>query len=176
MEHSYAGRYLIARPHLQGVFSRSVIYIYEDLPTGSAGLMINRATGKELKDILATHGIPYPSKIDPVYLGGPVATNSLMMIHTDDFVSSNTLFTPNEICISSDDLMVEKLVNRARPTAFKLCAGRSQWAPGQLHHEVESNSWLVADLPSNILYDWGSDKTWDRAVEIASKQMFKQYI
>jgi len=35
---------------------------------------------------------------------------------------------------------------------------------------------LVADLPSNILYDWGSDKTWDRAVEIASKQMFKQYI
>lgn len=175
MEEIVTGRYLIARPHIQGMFARTVIYIYEDLPTGSGGLVINRPTGKELKDILMEHGIPYPSKIDPIYLGGPVATNSLMMMHTDDFVSTNTLFTPNEINISSDDLMIEKLVNGARPRAFKMLAGRSQWAPGQLHHELKSNSWLVADLPKNLAFDYGSDKTWERAVEIAGKQMFRQY-
>lgn len=176
MEQSHAGRYLIARPHLKGVFERAVIYLYEDLPTGSAGLIINRSTGKELKDILAQHGIPYPSKIDPIYLGGPVATNSLMMIHTDDFASTNTLFTPNEINISSDDLMIEKLVNGARPNSFKMCAGRSQWAPGQLQHELNNNSWLVADLPKKMLFDFGNHKTWERAVEITSSAIFDQYL
>lgn len=175
LENPVTGRYLIARPHLQGIFARSVIYIYEDLPTGAGGLILNKLTGKELKDVLVEHGIPYPSKIDPIYLGGPVATNSLMMIHTDDFSSMNTLFTPGEINISSDDLMIEKLVNGARPKAFKMCAGRSQWAPGQLQQEIKSNSWLVADLPKSLTFDFGNDKTWERAIEIASKQMFGQY-
>ena len=176
MENSVTGRYLIARPHIQGVFSRSVIYIYEDLPTGSGGLTINHQTGKELRDVLAQHGINYPAKIDPLYLGGPVATNSLMMMHTTDFTSTNTLFTPHEINISSDDLMIEKLVNGARPRAFKMCVGRSQWAPGQLQHELKSNSWLVADLPKSLAFDFANEKTWERAVEIASNQMFRQYI
>lgn len=175
MEDNVTGRYLIARPHIQGVFARSVIYVYEDLPTGSGGLILNHQTGKYFADVMANYDISYPSKIDPIYLGGPVATNSLIMIHTDDFASTNTLFTPNEINISSDDLMIEKLVNGARPRAFKLCAGRSQWAPGQLHHELKSNSWLVADLPKSLTFDFGNEKTWEHAIELASKQMFRQY-
>jgi putative transcriptional regulator len=175
VENNVTGRYLIARPHLQGVFARSVIYMYEDLPTGSGGVIINRQTGKFLADILAGHNIAYPGKIDPIYLGGPVATNSLMMIHSDDFSSTNTLFTPGGINISSDDLMIEKIVNGARPRAFKMCAGRSQWAPGQLHHELKSNSWLVADLPKKLTFDFGNEKTWERSIEFASNQMFRQY-
>lgn len=175
MEESRAGRYLIARPHLEGVFYKSVIYLYEDLPTGSGGLIINKPSGQELRDLLAQHGIPYPSKIDPIYLSGPISPNAVMMIHTDDFASTNTLFTPNEINISSDNLMIEKLVDGNRPNAFKLCRGICQWAPRQLQKEIDNNSWLVADLPKSLLFDYGSDKTWERAIEIAGKQMFKQY-
>jgi len=175
LENNHTGKFLIARPSVTGMFSKSIIYIYEDLPTGTSGLIINKPTGKELKDVLAPHGIPYPSKIDPIYTGGPVAPNSLMMVHTDDFASSNTLFTPNGVNISSDDLMIEKIVNGARPNAFKMIRGRSVWAPGQLHQEIQNNGWLVSDLPTTMLFDWGNDKTWERAIETASKQMFKQY-
>lgn len=176
LENNRTGKFLIARPSVTGVFSKTVIYIYEDLPNGTSGLIINKPTGKELKDVLASHGIPYPSKIDPIYMGGPVATNSLMMLHTDDFVSTNTHFAPNGISISSDDLMIEKIVNGARPNAFKMLRGRSVWAPGQLHQEIENNGWLISDLPKSILFDWGNEKTWESAIETASKQMFRQYI
>ena len=175
IEDCHTGKFLIARPQVEGVFQRSVIYLYEDLPTGSAGLIINKVTGKELKDVLATRGVAYPSKIDPIYLGGPVSTNSLMMIHTDDFVSSNTLFNPNRINISSDSLMIEKIIQGARPNAFKLCAGRTQWAPAQLHQEIRNSTWLVADLPSRMLYDFGNDLTWEKAIELAGKAVFNQY-
>jgi len=176
LENNHTGKFLIARPSVTGVFSKTVIYIYEDLPNGTSGLIINKPTGKELKDALATYGIPYPSKIDPLYMGGPVAPNSMMMIHTDDFTSTNTLFTPNGINVSSDDLMIEKIVNGGRPDAFKMVCGRSIWGPGQLHQEIHNNGWLVSNLPSNMLFDWGNDKTWERAIELASNQMFKQYI
>lgn len=176
LEESCTGQYLIARPHVTGVFAKSIVYVYEDLPTGTGGCIINKPTGKELKDLLAGHGIPYPSKIDPIYLGGPVATNSVMMLHSDDFRSTNTLHGPDGVDISSDDLMVEKIVNGDRPRAFKLVRGRSQWAPGQLRQEINNNGWLVTNLPKSMLFDFGNDKTWERAIEIASKSMFKQYI
>jgi len=82
----------------------------------------------------------------------------------------------NGVDISSDDLMIEKIVNGDRPRAFKLVRGRSQWAPGQLKQEIDNNGWLVTDLPKSMLFDFGNDKTWERAIEIASKSMFKQYI
>ena len=173
---NYTGKFLIARPHLDGVFKQTIIYLYEDGPAGTSGLILNKPTGQEMRDLLATHGIPYPSKIDPIYLGGPVASNSVMMLHTDEFRSSNTLFTPNGLCISSDDLMIQKIVNGDRPKAFKTLRGRSQWAPGQLAHEIKNNSWLVTELPKNIVFDFGNNNTWQQSIEIAGQQMFKNYI
>lgn len=173
---NYAGKFLIARPHLDGVFRQTIIFVYEDGPSGTGGLILNKRTSQELKDLLATHGIPYPSKIDPIYLGGPVATNSVMMIHTDEFSSSNTLYTPKGLCISSDDLMIQKIVHGDRPREFKMLRGRSQWSPGQLKNEIEDrNSWLITDLPNKIVFDTSKKNMWQKSIEIAGQQMFKQY-
>ena len=176
MARSHAGKFLVASPTLQGFFHQTVIFVFEDNPTGSAGLVINRMSGKFLADLLKQNNINYPPNLDPILVGGPVQPMSVMIMHTDDFVSSNTLFTDMGVNISSDDLMFTKIVNGNRPNAFKVCAGVCGWGPGQLRKEIKiDKSWLVTDLPPTLIWDTKAGEIWQNSMDHISSKMFNQY-
>lgn len=171
------GKFLVASPTLKGFFNNTVVFIFEETPAGATGLVINRMSGKHLSDLLQQHGINYPNNIDPIHIGGPVNPMSIMMMHTEDFVSSNTLFLDKGVNISSDDLMFEKLVSSQRPDAFKICAGLAQWSPGQLEKEIKiDKAWLVTDLPPRLIWDTKAGSVWQASMDHISKSMFDQYI
>ena len=170
------GKFLVSSPTLKGFFNNTVVFIFEETPAGATGLVINRMSGKYLSDLLQQHGINYPNNIDPIHIGGPVNPMSIMMMHTEDFVSSNTLFLDKGVNISSDDLMFEKLVSQQRPDAFKICAGLTQWSPGQLEKEIKvDKAWLVTDLP-RLIWDTKAGSVWQASMDHISKSMFDQYI
>ena len=172
---SRAGKFLIASPTLQGFFHQTVIFLYEDNANGSGGLIINRPSGRFLADLLQQHQIPYPPNMDPIFIGGPTQPMSVMMMHTDDFISSNTLFTDMGVNISSDDLMFEKIVNGNRPSAFKVCAGVCGWGPGQLKKEIKEKNWLITDLPQTLIWDAKANDVWQQSMDHISSNMFNQY-
>lgn len=173
---SRVGKFLIARPTVElGFFSRSVVFIYEESVDGVAGLALSTPSTYTLKDLARHKQVDYPYDPHVIYCGGPVARNAVMMLHTDDFNSSNTLYTNTGLNVSSDDVMIEKLVSGNNPRQFRLVAGCSVWAPGQLDLEIERGYWLVSKLPTNIAFGPNGERQWTMAVEHAGREFFAQY-
>lgn len=173
---SRVGKFLIARPSIEaGFFARTVIYVYEDTDRGTAGLVVNKPTGLDFAQIAQQRGQHYHSGITPIYRGGPVNENSVVLLHSDDFVSQNTLHTGTGLDISSDEIMIQKLIDGNTPRYFRVCAGASIWAPGQLDFEIKKNYWLVSALDHSVAFNQQGDAQWDSAIESAGQYFVQRY-
>lgn len=167
-----AGKFLIARPQLnQGFFARSVVYIYEDTANGTAGLTINRPSPGDFADVAQDRGHHYPRGITPIYAGGPVNTRAITMLHTDEWHSENSLYTGTGLDLSSDNLMIYKLIDGNTPKQYRLMAGAAVWAPGQLQAEIDRGSWLVSSLPLDAVFYSQGDRQWERCIELAGQEL-----
>lgn len=173
---SRVGKFLIARPTLNiGFFTKSVIWIYAEEAAGTSGICLNKPGLFCLRDLANQIGQDYPQGIDPVYIGGPVNERSVNLVHTDDFVSSNTLHTGTGIDISSDTLMIEKLVSGNTPNYYRLAAGSSAWAPGQLDFEISKNYWLIADLRCETVFNTTGEEQWELAIKQVGQQLAQRF-
>lgn len=174
---NYVGKYLIARPTIEyGFFKHSVIFLYEHSRSGSGGVALHTPTNLHFSVIAAQFGVEAQTQDPIIYQGGPVNKQSLLMLHSDDFSSTNTLHTGVGLDVSSDSLMVEKLCCSAWPRYYRLVTGISVWAPGQLEFEIEKLNWLVADLPREMVFSTQGENLWTLAVDHVSRSTFDQYI
>ena len=179
------GKLLIAHPKLpvSSIFHKSVIFIYSDSPQGITGLMINKPTRFTMSDLAESRGIGYPLTKDYIRAGGPVNEKALLMLHTDDWSSSNTVDICNSLRISSDEFMLEKLAHGHQPTYWRMMGGICAWQPGQLEMELKGqgpylpeNSWLTCKSNEDIIFTYDGERQWEKAVDLSSKQMFNRYI
>jgi putative transcriptional regulator len=77
---TFAGSLLVAHPNmLDPNFRRTVLFISEHDPNqGALGVIINRPLDRQVADLVSD--LPPASLADvPVFLGGPVAKNQLML-------------------------------------------------------------------------------------------------
>lgn len=170
------GKFLIARPSIEaGFFARSIIFVYEDTDRGTAGLAVNKQSGLDFVQIAQQRGQVYPQGQTPIFKGGPVNENSIVLLHSDDFVSQNTLHTGTGLDVSSDEVMIQKLIDGNEPRYFRVCAGASVWAPGQLDFEIKKNLWLVSELDHSIAFNHQGDKQWESAIAYAGQQFVHRY-
>ena len=177
----HKGKLLVAHPNLEGtVFERSVIYLYQDNDYGSAGIILNRVSQYTLKYLFDNKGLSY-ERHGYVYIGGPVETKSITLLHTDDFGSVNTQHVSKGICVSSDNLMLEKIAMGNEPDDWRITVGICGWSPGQLEDEIKGRgnrrgtSWLTTEADANIIFGYDGEKQWEKAVELCSRNMFDQY-
>ena len=180
MNVSLQGKLLVAHPRLQEKpFSRSVVLVTEDHANGSVGLILNKPTEFSLRQIMESKG--YDCLADKtVYLGGPVNSSALVMIHSDNWYSSNTMVVKSGISISSDTLMIEKMAMGDFPHQWRFVCGISGWSPGQLNSEIKGTNgrepgWLVCDANEDIIHKWDGEKQWRKALELCSSEMLNQY-
>lgn len=160
---------MIARPQLtQGFFAKSVVFVYEDGDAGTAGLAINRNSNRaDFADLAADRGMVFPRGMIPIYNGGPVNTRAVTMLHSSEWYSENSFPVNSHFTVSSDNLMITKLIDGNTPKHYRLCAGASVWAPGQLDHEISQGSWLIADLPASTVFHNTGDRQWEQCIEVA---------
>lgn len=170
------GRFLISRPGItSGFFRKSVIFIYEDTNLGSAGINISKPTNLTLRDVDPQKAVDYVAADPVIYSGGPVNKRAVMMLHSNDFVSTNTLFLTDKLSLSSDLLMVEKMYMGNWPRQFRLTAGACIWQSGQLDFEFNRNMWLLGDLDSDKIFDLDQEELWGWAVEQVAQQTIARY-
>ena len=177
------GKLLVAHPRLQGTpFNRSVVLVTEDHANGSVGLILNKPTDFSLSQIMQSKG--YECLEDRmVYLGGPVNSSALVLVHTDTWYSSNTYVVKPGISISSDTLMIEKIAMGDYPSQWRFVCGISGWGKGQLRDEVNGTgafatrgpNWLVCDADPQLIHSWDGEKQWHKALELCSQEMMNQY-
>jgi putative transcriptional regulator len=153
-----AGRLLISEPSLQDFyFRKSVVLLADHNEEGSFGLIINKPIHIRLHEVAKD----FPAFDAPVFLGGPVKTDSIFFIHTrSDLIDESLKVLPGLFWGGNidqvRDLMVKHEINEKEIRFF---VGYSGWAPQQLNEEMERNSWIVSktfkdqvisDKPENL--------------------------
>lgn len=172
------GKFLIARPNIvDPFFRRGVVFIYEHSHTGTAGVVINhRHTEHNTHTVLHSRGFETTSTpCEFLYKGGPVNDKALLMFHSAEWNSSNTLRVSDYYAVSSDDMMMFKYTTGDTPRRYKFCCGASVWHPQQIRAEIHANHWLICDLPPEMVFDQDDRELWDLAVEYSAKETMDRF-
>jgi len=172
---NYRGKLLVARPHVMRdpTFAESVVYIYEQRDNMVLGLVLNKPTKMSIADLQSMRGISNSGASESLYKGGPVSEQSLLLLHTDEWQSTNTLPVGNNLCLSSDELMLDKLADGNLPNGYRLMSGMASWSQPQLFTEINKHkAWLVIDPNITIFFDSDDGNgQWKKAIQLASSRI-----
>jgi putative transcriptional regulator len=181
---SRVGKLLIANPNfpIQSPFYKSVVYIYQDdSVNGTVGVILNKQSQTSVSEMCDQNQIMFPDTAPLLYVGGPVNTNSLLMLHSDEWASSNTASAGAGIRISSDSFMFHKIATGNEPIYWRIFAGKAAWRVGQLDKELEGkfpyvkNMWLLADANDDITFNYDGEDQWIKAVDLCSQQTIDHF-
>ena len=166
------GDLLVATPRINSMpWRRSVVFVTESSTRTVMGTILNRPTMMTTDDATDV-SVPRTQ----VYMGGPISTQALFMLHTTDFDSSNTLAITNSWAVSSDDFMFDKLAQGQEPTWYRFYMGAAGWHPQQLEHEIAQGAWMVVKRPGFSLVTQDANTIWQQCVDTISQKMFANYI
>ncbi|MFT5833258.1 MAG: putative transcriptional regulator [Cognaticolwellia sp.] len=147
------GKLLVAEPFmLDPNFRRSVILICDhDKEDGSIGFVLNKAIDMKINDLLVT----FPAFEANVYYGGPVQTDTIHYIHTLGDLLPNSVEVMDGIWFGGDFDELKKLASMELLEAkdIRFFIGYSGWSHGQLHNEIITKSWFLAEGDSNFIFN-----------------------
>lgn len=179
---NYTGKLLIAPPlNRDDFFEKSIVYIYDQSTDGTTGVITNKPSNRTLKELCHFNDIKYNGR-ERIFLGGPVNPSALIMLHSNDWVCTNTIKIKDPWRISSDQTMLERIAKGDRPTYWRLFLGLCAWSSGQLEGEISgippwsrSNSWLITSPTPEILFHKNSEKAWKNSIENCSQEMIDSF-
>ena len=152
MSETLRGQLLVAAPILQDPnFHRTVVFVAEHGAEGAMGLVLNRPTETSVGDALPELA-PIAGEEEAVYVGGPVATSSVLAVAELDDPDD-----ASELLFGSVGFVQEPSVPVQRGRVFLGYAG---WGAGQLESELEEESWLVLPAEPDDLFSDDPDGLW----------------
>ena len=171
--------FLIAMPGLRdATFARSVVYLCEHSERGALGLIINKPSDINLKNLFekVELSLQRDDLIElPVFQGGPVQTERGFVLHetmaTGDASSSETAYAstmtiPGGLEMTTSKDVLEALSTGAGPRRVLISLGYSAWGEGQLESELAENSWLTVSADATVIFDTPVDQRYDQALAL----------
>src|SRR3954471_22226245 len=99
------GQLLLDSGQLNGsFFQRTVVLICQHDAEGAFGLVLNRASGNNVGEMIVAD-LPDTLKSTPLYLGGPVQPSALSFLHTDAFIPEANVMANLSLGHSIDSLI-----------------------------------------------------------------------
>ena len=166
------GNLLIAPPAVKGNFwYKTVVMITEHHAQGSIGLVVNKRSELTLEEFGHQVGVYLPIE-GHVYLGGPVNTKSLSVLHSNDWACNNTLRINHEFSISSDETILHRFASGDRPKQWRMFLGLCGWSPGQLLGEIkgvapwsQQTSWCYCGSNRELVFESDQKDQWCNALD-----------
>jgi putative transcriptional regulator len=159
-----AGRLLISEPFMMDPnFKRAVILLTEYSPEGAMGFILNHVGEFLLGDILPD--LSYSEM--PVFIGGPVANNTLHFIHRCPEKIADGIELSEGLFWGGDFEEVKKLITNYQLTnnEIRFFTGYSGWTPKQLDDEIKEDSWIVAEkLDAEKIFTQNEETLWREVV------------
>jgi len=153
------GQLLLDSGVLRGsFFQRTVVLICQHDAEGAFGLVLNRATGSNVGEMIVAD-LPDPIKGCPLYLGGPVQPSALSFLHSDAFVPDSNVL-PNLSLGHSLDALMELGESFSATKKLRLFAGYAGWSPGQLEEEIKRKAWLTHPASLELVFDASPAQLW----------------
>ena len=154
------GQLLLDSGQLRGsFFQRTVVLICQHDAEGAFGLVLNRATGNSVGEMIVAD-LPDALKGCPLHLGGPVQPSALSFLHSDAFVADANVM-PNLSLGHSVDELVELGEAFSATRKIKLFAGYAGWSPGQLEDEMKRKAWLKHPASLELVFDTAPEQLWE---------------
>lgn len=174
---NFTGKLLIAPPNIRGNFwHKSVVLITENHGKGSMGVLLNRNSKNSIKDFSIQVGDPVDIP-GYVYIGGPVSSKALTVLHSSEWRCNNTLEVNNHFSLSSQSDLIQRMGSGDRPKYWRLFLGLCAWNPNQLESEVlgkhpytHDNSWLTASANYYNVFELDSTDQWTHCIECSSSE------
>jgi len=168
-----AGKLLVARRSLQDPnFSQTVILLVQHSEDeGTVGLILNRQTKIPLsrlsKELEGAKG-----RSEPLYLGGPVQTDSVMALVRSRTKPEDAKLVLGEVYMISSKTGLDKTITSV-PAAgtLRLYLGYAGWDAGQLEWELGMDAWNVLPATAGIVFDAHPETLWSRLVDQEELQM-----
>ena len=167
---NYKGKLLISSPEVAGdLFDKSIILICEHDANGTMGFIIN----KPLIDInvgtiwanLGYEEKNLRSASEDVFIGGPLASNAMFVIHSPEyFIDKKTIKVCEEISVTGTKEITDDIQKGQGPRKLLFLLGYSGWAPGQLEDEIMRDSWFVSEKIENLIFSVDYQSKWSEAL------------
>ena len=162
---SFSNHFLISMPHLSDtIFTKSLIYMCENNPEGSLGLIINKPmVSQNVADILQKTGLEVIQPAPEVYFGGPVNIEMGLILHDASYEIEGTLNVSNAIALTSNKQILSDLKSGGGPKQFRFSMGYTGWGKGQLEREIENGDWLPMPADGDFIFTIPDSDKWKTA-------------
>lgn len=179
-----SGKILVSHPKCEDpYFSKSVILLAKHGSQGAWGLMVNKqTTNLSLGTIMQAVGIN-SIKTDKVYVGGPVDTHRVFIVHSLDWQSSNTIQITKDIGITNELQILAAIDRNQGPSLFRTCIGQCGWGSGQLDGEYQGehpwkpqNRWLAAPATIESVFSLSNEEQWQRGIEQVAQHTVSSWL
>lgn len=148
MGDSLRGHLLIAAPSLYDYFRRTVVLVLEHTPEGAMGVVLGRETETPVAEAVPALA-DLPGGDDFVYLGGPVAPQSVVAVGEFERPDEAGSRVVGSLGTLDPDSSNDSLVR------MRVFAGYAGWAAGQLDGELEQDAWIVEPAHPGDPFDDG---------------------
>tara|TARA_B100001758_G_C18416790_1_gene620769 strand:+ start:735 stop:1286 length:552 start_codon:yes stop_codon:yes gene_type:complete len=157
------GQLLISEPSLNDpAFFKSVVLLTHHNKEESIGLVLNNATKILLNEIFNN----IPQGDFPVYIGGPVANDSIHFIHTLGQMIPGSIKITHDLYFGGEFKKIIELMskNKISKREIRFFSGYSGWNTKQLEKEIKNNDWIIQKYNKKICMKYSSKELWSMLI------------
>jgi putative transcriptional regulator len=159
-----AGQVLLAQPFmLDPHFKRASVLLCEHNDEGSLGFIMNKPLDMSIDQLVGD----FPEFESKVLYGGPVSTDTLHYVHNVGEMLDDSVKVSQGVFWGGDFEKLKFLIESEliKPKNIRFFIGYSGWSEGQLMEEMESGSWVIADMHANYLFKASTIRLWNKIMK-----------
>ncbi len=156
------GTFLVAARSLRDPnFAQTVVFLIDYDAQGAFGLIIDRPTRHTLAELwpeitgLTAHS---------VHFGGPVFPNRLLFLLRSNGTPQGMRQVIPGVHLGSDELILKRIIANGEEE-FRVYAGYSGWAPGQLDNEIDRGDWHIVPAERRFIFDPRPAEVWEELIQ-----------
>lgn len=162
---SLHGQLLIAPPYLSDPnFQHTVVLMIQHDEEGAFGVILNRPTGRSIREVWKEVRGEDCSCGQEVRVGGPV-TGPLVALHAEPGLAEMQVVDGVYCTMSAE--RIEEIVRDDRKLV-RFYAGYSGWGGGQLEAELSTGSWLTTEATAESVFHVKDEDLWNTVVRKAA--------
>jgi putative transcriptional regulator len=157
---------LVATPNLHGPYMQTAVLV---VPMGDKhiGFILNRATDATMAKAFPEHA-PSAKVIDPIYFGGPEASEALFaLLRRDPGGPSVRLF--GDLFMTGNVRSIDQIIEQT-PNDARYFAGFVGWMPDELAAEIDKGFWYVAEPDPALVFEKHTETMWQDLMKRLGKR------
>lgn len=145
-------------------FKRAAVIICDHtILDGTVGFILNKPIDMRIDELV----VDFPEFNAEVFFGGPVQTDTIHYVHNVGNLLDGSTEVEAGVYWGGDFEKLKFLISQEliKPQNIRFFVGYSGWSGKQLEDEMESGSWVVADMDANYLFKEDPMQLWQQILE-----------